>query len=76
MADIDQDKRIEEDEERKFNDKIWEAFMAYDHEQFGYISVNDLRAALEKAGESVSEDMAYLMISVADPENTSKIQFA
>jgi Ca2+-binding EF-hand superfamily protein len=47
--------------------------MAYDHEQFGYISVNDLRAALEKAGESVSEDMAYLMISVADPENTSKI---
>ena len=73
MADIDQDKRIEEDEERKFNDKIWEAFMAYDHEQFGYISVNDLRAALEKAGESVSEDMAYLMISVADPENTSKI---
>ena len=76
MADIDQDKRIQEDEERKFNDKIWEAFMAYDHEQFGYISVNDLRAALEKAGESVSEDMAYLMISVADPENTSKIQFA
>ena len=73
MADIDHDKRIEEDEERKFNDKIWEAFMAYDHEQFGYISVNDLRAALEKAGESVSEDMAYLMISVADPENTSKI---
>ena len=47
--------------------------MAFDHEQFGYISVNDLRAALDRAGEPVSQDEAYWMISVADPENHGKI---
>ena len=52
------------------NNKIWESFMAFDHEQFGFISVNDLRAALDKAGELVSEDETYWMISVADPENS------
>ena len=41
--------------------------MAYDHEQIGYISVHDLRAALEKAGEIVTEDETYWMISVSDP---------
>lgn len=50
--------------------------MAYDHEKFGYISVHDLRAALEKAGEIVTEDEAYWMIAVSDPENSGKIQFA
>jgi Ca2+-binding EF-hand superfamily protein len=50
--------------------------MAYDNEQFGYISVGDLKQALIKAGEPVSEDEAYWMISVSDPENTGKIQFA
>ena len=68
--------RAEEDKLRAEQDKIWEAFMAYDLERFGYISVNDLRAALERAGESVGEDETYWMISVSDPENTGKIQFA
>ena len=77
LADQDEkDNQNIENEERISNDKIWEAFMAYDHEQFGYISVHDLRAALEKAGELVSEDEAYWMISVSDPENSGKIQFA
>lgn len=70
------DANAAEDAERKFQDKIWEAFMAYDHEQFGYISVNDLRAALERAGEFVSEDETYWMISVSDPENSGIIRFA
>lgn len=70
------DTNAAEDAERKFQDKIWEAFMAYDHEQFGYISVNDLRAALERAGEFVSEDETYWMISVSDPENSGIIRFA
>ena len=47
--------------------------MAYDHKQFGYISVYDLRAALEKASEIVTEDEAYWMIAVSDPENSGKI---
>ncbi len=45
MADRDEnDYQNIESQERISNDKIWEAFMAYDHEQFGYISVHDLRA--------------------------------
>src|SRR5450830_1193405 len=77
MADRDEkENQNHEDEERISNDKIWEAFMAYYHEQFGYISVHDLRAALEKAGELVSEDESYWMIAVSDPENSGKIQFA
>ena len=56
-----------QDEERTEQDKIWAAFMAYDHEQYGYISVNDLRAALERTGNPVTEDETYWMISVADP---------
>ena len=50
--------------------------MAFDYEQLGFISVNDLRAALDRAGETVSQDEAYWMIAVSDPENTGKIQFA
>ena len=55
---------------------MWDAFMAFDHEQTGSISVNDLRAALEQAGEVVSEDLTYWMIAMSDPENTGRIQFA
>ena len=50
--------------------------MAFDYDQLGFISVNDLRAALDRAGETVSQDEAYWMIAVSDPENTGKIQFA
>ena len=50
--------------------------MAFDNDQLGFISVNDLRAALDRAGETVSQDEAYWMIAVSDPENTGKIQFA
>ena len=50
--------------------------MAFDYDQLGFISVNDLRAALDRAGETVSQDEAYWMIAMADPENTGKIQFA
>ena len=50
--------------------------MAYDHEQFCYISVNDLRAALDRAGHPVTEDETYWMIAMADPENTGYILFS
>ena len=66
----------QEDIDRREFQGMWDAFMAFDHEQSGSISVNDLRAALEQAGEVVSEDLTYWMIAMADPENTGKIQFA
>ena len=65
-----------EDIDRKESDLIWEAFMAFDHEQLGFISVNDLRAALDRAGEQFTEDETYWMISMSDPENKGQIQFA
>jgi Ca2+-binding EF-hand superfamily protein len=65
----------EEGSDRKDNDMIWEAFLEYDYERDGHISVNDLKKALEHAGEKVNEDWCYLMISKADPENKGFIQF-
>ena len=47
--------------------------MAFDYEQFGTISVNDLKKALERAGEKVTDDEVYWMISMADPENKGMI---
>ena len=37
--------------DRSEQDKIWEAFMAHDFENQGFISVNDLKFALNLAGE-------------------------
>ena len=33
--------------------------MAFDYEQLGFISVNDLKKALERAGEKVTDDETY-----------------
>ena len=48
---------------RRESDQIWEAFMAFDYEQLGFISVNDLKKALERAGEKLTDDETYWMIS-------------
>ena len=50
--------------------------MAYDHDQLGFIIVNDLRAALDRAGEIVNQNEAYWMIAMADPQNSGKINYA
>ena len=47
--------------------------MEYDFERDGNISVNDLKKALEHAGEKISDDWCYRMISIADPENKGYI---
>ena len=65
-----------EDNQRKEDDMIWRAFLEFDYERNGHISVNDLKKALEDAGEKVTDDQCYLMISQADPENRGQIQFA
>ncbi len=56
--------------------KIFAAFDQYDLEKFGYISVNDLREALESVNVSLSVDEVYWQISVADPENKGYINLA
>ena len=66
----------EEDAQRKENDTIWQAFLDYDFDRSGQISVNDLKKALDLVGEKVSDDMCYKMISQADPSNTGFIAFA
>lgn len=65
-----------EDKARKENDLIWEAFLEYDYDREGMISVNDLKKALEHAGERLTDDTCYRMISMADPENKGYIAFA
>ena len=62
--------------ERKEQDQIWEAFMAFDYDQQGAIGVNELKKALERVGEVVSDDQVYWMIAMADPENKGSINFA
>ena len=66
----------DQDENRKANDLIWEAFLEFDYNREGLISVNDLKKALEHAGEKISDDWCYRMISIADPENKGSIAFA
>ena len=62
--------------DRSDQDKIWEAFMAHDFDNLGFISVNDLKFALNLAGELVTEDENFWMIAQADPQGTGKIQFS
>lgn len=57
------------DDEREFEDRIYEAFMAYDYDQNGTISTTDIRYALDRLGESISDNDTYRLISRADPEN-------
>ena len=75
MADSDTEQNNTAGEEIKGGDKIWDAFMAFDYEKMGYMSVGDLKNALEYLGETVNEEETFLMISTADPENTGSIQF-
>ena len=77
MVEIEDDQASEGfDEEKKAQDKCWEAFMAFDHEHMGYMATADLKNALEYLGETVTDDETFLMIANIDPENTGSIQYA
>lgn len=71
----DHNKENDSDDERAFEDKIYEAFMAYDYDQNGSISTHDIRFALDRLGESISDNDTFRLISRADPENIGSIQF-
>jgi Ca2+-binding EF-hand superfamily protein len=66
----------EEDAIHQREQKIFASFDKYDVEKFGYISVTDLKDALEACGEVLTEDEVYLVISYQDPHNTGDINLA
>ena len=78
MVEVEEDyyNNEEIDEEKKEQDKCWEAFMAFDHEHMGYMATADLKSALEYLGETVTDEETFLMIANVDPENTGSIQFS
>ena len=47
----------EEGSDRKDNDMIWEAFLEYDYERDGHISVNDLKKAM--GDKLLIEDLSF-----------------
>ena len=67
--------RNEEEDERLADDKVWDAFMAFDYNKTGHMATNDLKNALEHLGETVTEEQTFLMIATADPANNGTIQF-
>ena len=46
----------EEEEERLADDKVWDAFMAFDHEKSGFMQTSEIKNALEHLGETVTEE--------------------
>ena len=63
----------EEEVDRLAEDKVWDAFMAFDYDRMGYMSTSDLKNALEHLGEKVTETDTFMMIADADPENTGTL---
>ena len=53
-----------------------EAFFAFENDTPGYIDTKNLKDALERVGEKVTEDETFRMISIADPENSGRLQFS
>lgn len=47
--------------------------MAYDYEQNGTISTGDIKFALDRLGEAISDNDTYRLIASADPENSGFI---
>ena len=63
----------EEELDRLAEDKVWDAFMAFDYDRMGYMQTSDLKNALEHLGEQVTEGDTFRMISAADPENSGTL---
>ena len=75
MVEIEQNQQ-EQEVDRLQEDKVWDAFMAFDYDRMGNMETSDLKNALEHLGEKVTEDEVFLMISNADPANTGQLQYA
>ena len=78
MVETAEDTKSDGDTEinRLAEDKVWDAFMAFDYDRMGNMETSDLKNALEHLGEKVTEDEVFLMISNADPANTGQLQYA
>ena len=73
MSDSEKEQNTQDEATGQAGDKVWDAFMAFDHEKMGYMSTSDLKSALEYLGETVNEEETFLMISTCDPENVGTI---
>ena len=69
MVEIEDDQEVDRAQE----DKVWDAFMAFDYDRMGHMETSDLKNALEHLGEKVTEDAVFLMIANADPANTGQL---
>ena len=70
---------IQKDEKelaKEIEDKIWEAFMAFDREGTGCISSAEVKFVLEMIGTKLQEEEVYKMISDIDPNNTGQIPYS
>ena len=58
MADSEKENSCndEEEDQRLADDKVWDAFMAFDYEKSGNMKTSDLKNALEHLGETVTEE--------------------
>lgn len=66
----------EEAKQHASDQKIFQSFDSFDRDKFGYISVNDLKLALERCGVELSQDQTYWTIAMNDPENRGTINLA
>ena len=73
LDDIDS---VTEEEVKKEDDMTVKAFEAFDHDKEGYISVSDLKYALQFQNVEVNETDCYQLISEADPTESGKIQYS
>ena len=75
MVEIEENQQDQE-LDRLQEDKVWDAFMAFDYDRMGQMETSDLKNALEHLGEKVTEDEVFLMIANADPSNSGQLQYA
>ena len=75
MVEIEENQQDQE-LDRLQEDKVWDAFMAFDYDRMGHMETSDLKNALEHLGEKVTEDEVFLMIANADPSNSGQLQYS
>ena len=80
MSDSDNDGKEEQRDQKEIvkeiEDKIWEAFMAFDKEGTGFVESSDVKFVLEMIGTKLSEEEMWKMIADIDPDNIGQIAYS
>ena len=61
---------------KEIEEKLWEAFMAFDKEGSGTIHSSEVKFVLDMIGIKFTESEMFKMISEIDPENTGNIAYS